>query len=123
MNQWKIGDVKITRVIESEAVWDGKMLLPDATPENVKKERDWLAPFSNEEGKIKLTIQALIIESQGKRILVDTCIGNEKQRSNPAWANLQTPFLKDLEAAGVAREKVDRVICTHLHSITGDGTR
>ena len=45
MNQWKIGDAKITRVIESEAVWEGTMLLPNASLENVKKEGDWLAPF------------------------------------------------------------------------------
>ena len=115
MNQWKIGDVKITRVIESEAVWEGTQLLPNATPENVKKEGDWLAPFSNEEGKVKLTIQALIIESQGKRILVDTCIGNDKVRANPEWNKLKLPFLSDLEKAGSPREKIDRVICTHLH--------
>ncbi len=115
MNQWKIGDVKITRVIESEAVWDGTMLLPNATAENVKKEGDWLAPFASPDGRVKLTIQALIIESQGKKILVDTCIGNDKVRSNPEWNKLKLPFLSDLEKAGSPREEIDRVICTHLH--------
>jgi len=38
MNQWKIGDVKISRVVESEARWDGTMLLPNATAENIRKE-------------------------------------------------------------------------------------
>jgi hypothetical protein len=48
MNQWKIGDVKISRVIESEVEWDGTMLLPNATADAVKKEREWLHPaFSN----------------------------------------------------------------------------
>ncbi len=115
MNQWKIGDVKISRVIESEAVWDGSMLLPNATAENVKKERDWLSTFTSEDGKLKLTIQALVLESQGKRILVDTCIGNDKVRSNPEWNKLKLPFLQDLEKAGSPREKIDRVVCTHLH--------
>ena len=115
MNQWKIGDVKITRVIESEAVWEGTMLLPNATLENVKKEGEWLAPFASPDGRVKLTIQALIIESQGKRILVDTCIGNDKVRSNPEWNKLKLPFLSDLEKAGSPREKIDRVVCTHLH--------
>ena len=93
MATFQIGDVKITRIIESEAIWDGTMLLPNATAENIKKERDWLAPFSNAEGKIALTIQALIIESKGKRIIVDTCIGNDKVRSNPEWNKLKLPFL------------------------------
>ena len=37
MNQFKVGDVKITRIIESEAPWPGTWLLPDATLENVRK--------------------------------------------------------------------------------------
>ena len=116
MNQWKIGDVKISRIVESEAIWDGTFLLPNATAEAIKKERDWLYPaFSNEEGKVHLAIQALLIESQGKRIMVDTCIGNDKVRTNPEWNKLQLPFLKDLEKIGSPRESIDRVICTHLH--------
>jgi glyoxylase-like metal-dependent hydrolase (beta-lactamase superfamily II) len=71
--------------------------------------------FSDEDGKLRMAIQALVIESQGKRIIVDTCIGNEKVRSNPEWNKLQLPFLQDLQKIGCSREAVDRVICTHLH--------
>src|SRR5260370_35655651 len=95
MNQWKIGEVKISRVIESEAVWDGTMLLPNATAENVKKERDWLSTFSSEDGKLKLTIQAPILESQGKRILVASWMGTDQVRSNPQWKKLKLPSLKN----------------------------
>jgi len=116
MSQWKVGDVKISRVIESEAIWDGGMLLPNATAENVKKESDWLYPvFSDQTGKLKLSIDALVIESLGKRIVVDTCIGNDKVRSNPEWNKLQLPFLQDLQKLGYAREAMDYVVCTHLH--------
>jgi hypothetical protein len=38
MNQWKIGEVKITRVVESEGPWDGSFILPDGTAETVRKE-------------------------------------------------------------------------------------
>lgn len=31
------------------------------------------------------------------------------------WNHLQTDFLKDLVAAGFARESIDTVLCTHLH--------
>ena len=104
MNQFKVGDVKITRIIESESPWPGTFIMPDATPENVKKEADWLYPiFSDEKGKLRMSIHALVIESQGKRIIVDTCIGNDKVRSNPVWSNLQLPFLSDLEKAGYPR--------------------
>ena len=40
MNQFKVGDVKITRIVESESPWPGTFIMPDATPENVKKEAD-----------------------------------------------------------------------------------
>jgi glyoxylase-like metal-dependent hydrolase (beta-lactamase superfamily II) len=56
-----------------------------------------------------------VIESQGKRIIVDTCIGNDKVRSNPVWSNLKLPFLSDLEKAGHRADQIDRVVCTHLH--------
>jgi glyoxylase-like metal-dependent hydrolase (beta-lactamase superfamily II) len=116
MQQFKVGDVKITRIIESEAPWPGTWLLPDATAENVQKEADWLFPiFTDEKGKLRMSIHALILESQGKRIIVDTCIGNDKVRSNPVWSNLKLPFLSDLEKAGYPRDKIDKVVCTHLH--------
>jgi hypothetical protein len=120
MNQFKVGDVQITRIVESESPWPGTFIMPDATPENVKKEEDWLYPiFSDEKGKLRMSIHALIIESKGKRIIVDTCIGNDKVRSNPVWSNLKLPFLSDLEKATRSIAWSAR-ICT---SITSDGTR
>ena len=115
MNQWTIGDVKITRIVESEGPWDGTFILPDATRENMQKERDWLYPtFPDERGKLVMSIHSIVIESQGKRIIVDTCIGNDKVRSNPAWNKLQLPYLQDLQKNGYPREAIDHVICTHL---------
>ena len=116
MNQWRIGDVKITRIVEIEVPSNGGFILPDATPENVMKERDWLYPtFADETGKLRMSIHALVVESQGQRIVVDTCIGNDKTRPNPNWDHLQLPFLRDLEQAGYSRLAIDRVLCTHLH--------
>jgi glyoxylase-like metal-dependent hydrolase (beta-lactamase superfamily II) len=116
MNRWKIGDVSVARVIESETPWDGTILLPEATPENVRKERDWLHPtFANEAGLLHMSVHAFVIESGGKRIVVDTCIGNDKERSIPEWNRRQWPFLTNLAQAGYTRESMDLVLCTHLH--------
>jgi len=119
MAQWNIGDVKITRIIESESAWPGTWLLPDATADRVKQERSgksWLSDFTDEAGKFRLSIHALVLESQGKRIIVDTCIGNDKiRKSNPEWSNLKLPFMDDLKAAGFTADQVDHVVCTHLH--------
>jgi glyoxylase-like metal-dependent hydrolase (beta-lactamase superfamily II) len=117
MSVWKIGNVRITRVVEIDATRTGTELLPSATPEALAKEAEWLAPaFIDDAGNLKLSVHTFIVESQGKRILVDTCIGNDKERASfPEWDHLQLPFLQSLESAGCARESVDRVICTHLH--------
>lgn len=113
--KWQIGDVTITRIVELEATGGSRFILPDATPEAVR-EIDWLSPhFANEDGKLIMSVHALILEVGDRCIVVDTCIGNDKPRSTPAWNNLQLPFLEDLTAAGFDRHKVDTVLCTHLH--------
>ena len=77
---------------------------------------EWMQPhFMDEAGNLIMSIHALVIDDGEKRIVVDTCIGNDKQRNIPAWTNLQTDFLKDLEQAGYPRESIDMVMCTHLH--------
>ena len=116
MQRWKIGDVTVTKIVEIEAVMDMNGIIPNATREAVRP-MTWLKPhFMNDEGICILSIHALVIETPDKRILVDTCIGNDKQRPGiPDWHNLQLPFLKDLEKAGYTRDSIDTVICTHLH--------
>ena len=115
MNQWKIGDITITRVVEIEVTGGTKFILPDATREACLS-IGWMKPnFMDSEGNLIMSIHALIIDTGDTRIIVDTCIGNDKQRKIPSWNNLQTSFLKDLELAGYPRESIDIVMCTHLH--------
>ncbi|MFZ2886706.1 MAG: MBL fold metallo-hydrolase [Minisyncoccia bacterium] len=113
---WNIGSAKITAIVEVEAGDIVQSGMPDATPENVKRIA-WLQPhFADTEGNLKGVVQTFGIEIGGKKILVDTCIGNAKERTDlPTWNNLQTDFLARLEAAGFSRESVDIVICTHIH--------
>lgn len=113
---WQVGACRITKVVELESTGGSRFLLPQATPEEVKR-IDWLAPhFADENGRLKLSIHALIIETPGRRILVDTCLGNDKQGRNiPHWNARQGTFLADLAAAGYPAESIDTVLCTHLH--------
>lgn len=116
MNRWDIGGVKITRIVELETLSKGTFVLPDATLENVKRDSELLMPhFADANGKMRMSVHALVLESQGRRIVVDTCIGNDKRRGAPAWNMLHTSFLADLEQAGFPRESIDYVLCTHLH--------
>lgn len=113
--RWQVGDVRITRVQE----WEGvgmRFVLPDATLENLA-DVDWIGPFVDEAGEAVGSVHSLVVEVDDRRIVVDTCIGNDKNRL-PAgnWHMRQGPFLEDLDAAGFAVDTVDTVVCTHLHT-------
>ncbi len=115
MNRWKIGDVTITRIVEMETTSKATFVLKDGSPENIRSV-PWLRPhFANPDGKVIMSVHAFVIESPGHRMVVDTCIGNDKRRAFPGWNMLQLPFLADLEKAGFPRDSIDRVLCTHLH--------
>ncbi len=112
---WTVGDVRLTRIAELEAQWPFGILLPGA--EDIIDDHDWLRPdFVTDDGLMRLSMHSVVIESLGLRIIVDTCVGNDKPRPGaPPFDQLATPFLDDLESAGFAPESIDYVVCTHLH--------
>jgi glyoxylase-like metal-dependent hydrolase (beta-lactamase superfamily II) len=116
MLTWRIGDVTITRIVELETTGGSRFILPDATRDAILP-IDWLRPhFADEDGRLRMSIHALVVETPTSRIIVDTCLGNDKQdRRIATWNDLHGPFLTDLAAAGYARETIDTVLCTHLH--------
>jgi len=113
---WKVGNVKITKIVELETVGSTRFILPLASNEEIRK-LPWLIPhFATEEGRLKMSIHSLVVETPGRRILVDTGLGNDKQGRNvPTWNNRQGPFLETMRAAGFPPESIDTVLCTHLH--------
>src|ERR1700739_180 len=114
--KWRIGEVWVTKIVELEVTGGSRFILPQATYEAVLP-IDWLRPdFADERGRLKMSIHALVVETQSRRIVVDTCLGNDKEnRRIPTWNRLQTSFLADLAAAGYPRKTIDTVVCTHLH--------
>jgi glyoxylase-like metal-dependent hydrolase (beta-lactamase superfamily II) len=116
MMKWRVGEVTVTNIVELEVTGGSRFILPQATPEAVLP-ITWLQPdFADERGRLKMSIHALVIATPSRRIIVDTCLGNDKEnRRIPTWNKLQTSFLADLAAAGYPRETIDTVICTHLH--------
>jgi glyoxylase-like metal-dependent hydrolase (beta-lactamase superfamily II) len=113
---WRIGDVSVTKIVELETTGGSRFILPQATPQAVRL-IPWLAPhFADESGRLKMSIHALVLEAPGRRIIVDTCLGNDKkERRIPIWNDRQGRFLEDLAAAGFAADSIDTVLCTHLH--------
>jgi len=116
--RWTVGKVAVTRVVELSMTGGSRFLLPQATPEVVREEIPWLIPhFADETGRLRMSIHALIVETPGgRRILVDTCLGNDKQgRRILHWNARQGSFLQDMAEAGYPVESIDTVLCTHLH--------
>ena len=115
---WQIGDVTVTRILETELpipYHPKSAFLKQATPEALRA-MPWLYPhFVTDEGHLRLSIHALLVSTPGLKMIVDTCIGNDKPRALLGGQALQTEFLASLEAAGCPREAVDVVVCTHLH--------
>ncbi len=114
--KWRIGRVTVTKIVELEVTGGSRFLLPQATYDEIRP-IGWLYPdFADERGRLKMSIHALVVEAPGRRIVVDTCLGNDKEnRRIPTWNRMQTGFLADLAAAGYPRETIDTVVCTHLH--------
>ena len=118
MLSWQIGEVKVTRVVEMELpvpYSEKHSFLKQATPEALAK-MPWLKPnFVTDDGALKLSIHALVVDAPGLKLVVDTCVGNDKPRALTRRVGLQTGFLKSMEEAGYPREGIDAVVCTHLH--------
>ena len=117
MKCWKIGDVTITRVIERDLMGLLNKVIPDATVDAIRPLR-WLFPhFVNEAGELIGFTQAFVVQTPSRRIIVDTCIGNDKDFDafRLSWSRLQTTFLSQLTEAGFPRDSIDTVLCTHLH--------
>ena len=113
--KWKVGDTTITKI--TEIVFpEFSDVIPAATPDVVKKVQ-WLFPhFVTPEGRLSLSVHSLIVATPGATLVVDTCIGNGRNRDPLAvMSNLSTPYLEDLIAAGYKPDSVDYVLCTHLH--------
>ena len=113
---WKVGKVKITKVVELETVGSTRFILPLASNEEIQK-LPWLIPhFATDEGRLKMSIHSLVVETPTQRIVVDTGLGNDKQGRNvPTWNGRHGPFLQTLREAGFAPDSIDTVLCTHLH--------
>jgi len=114
--RWSVGKVRITKIIDLQTVGSTRFILPLATNDEIRK-LPWLIPrFATEEGRLKMSIHSLVVETPSRRIVVDTGLGNDKEGRNvPAWNNRTTPFLETMTAAGFPPDSIDTVLCTHLH--------
>jgi len=113
-----LGDVTLTRVLEYLGPTDltPQEFFPDS-PDGAWRE-PWLTPdfVDPRTGICRTAIQTWVLRSAGRTILIDTGVGNHKERPySPVWSRLDTGFLDNLARAGVQPDDVDLVVNTHLH--------
>ncbi len=113
--QWKIGAATVSKVTEIEMDWPFSALLPGA--DEVVDRHDWLRPdFVTDDGRLKLALHALVVETAEGIVIVDTCAGNGKSRPGAEpFGDLSTNFLGELADAGFKPGDINTVISTHLH--------
>ena len=116
MKTWRVGRVEITRIVE---VWkwedDIGMALEGGTPSMVLGQ-PWLLPHHvTPEGRMFINFQAFVLKIGKRRIMIDTCVGADREREFEVFTRMRTTFLEDLASIGIAPGDVDTVLCTHLH--------
>jgi glyoxylase-like metal-dependent hydrolase (beta-lactamase superfamily II) len=71
---------------------------------------------ADENNRIKLALRSLLIEIEGKNILVNTGIGNKLERDPFLCVDHgKTDLMIELKEIGLNPEDIDTVILTHLH--------
>ncbi len=117
--RWRVGACTLTSVVEEETarIPPGLFFGGDVKEADVAKHASWLVPeFADARGRIIMRVQAFVIETPTRRVLVDPCVGNGKKRASPFWNEKSFPFLARFADAGFAPESIDCVVHTHLHA-------
>jgi glyoxylase-like metal-dependent hydrolase (beta-lactamase superfamily II) len=113
-----IGNVEVARVFDSYLEETAQSWFPAYDREAIRPHEHWLCPhhFNAETGRIPMPVHSFVLKTEHHVILVDTCLGNHKERPGMTGMHqLNTGYLERLAALGLRPEDVDFVMCTHLH--------
>jgi glyoxylase-like metal-dependent hydrolase (beta-lactamase superfamily II) len=114
----RLGNAVITRIVETR-VDVRTSLFADTPPEAWPDNADLLDPafWDSRTDQWKVAMQTWVVEVDGLTVLVDTGVGNDRDRPHmPPVAHLNTDYLDALRAGGVDPAGVDVVVNTHLHT-------
>lgn len=119
MHNVRFGEFAISKIADMENVlYPPQRMYPDATSEALRALRAKLGPqLIDAELNMLLSFNCFVIKTGRHTILVDSCIGDDKERAaRPNWHRRKSPFLDNLKSLGVTPEGIDYVLCTHLHA-------
>jgi glyoxylase-like metal-dependent hydrolase (beta-lactamase superfamily II) len=117
---FKLGDMTVHRIIEMECGFTPALeFLPKLTPQMLDESRSWMrSPLAlDDEDRLVLCFQSYIVRTGRHVILVDSCVGNHKDRpQRPLWhMKTDNVFMQGLAEVGLTVNDIDFVLCTHLH--------
>lgn len=117
----KLGQATVERVVDLDPFALGlSFLFPGAQLDDLRPHAALLAPdhVDFDQGNLLLAIQSFVLRVGVLTILIDSCVGESKDRRRRTdWhQRTGTNYLRALAAAGVTPEDVDIVLCTHLHA-------
>ena len=119
MQDLALGRLSVSRVYEGDAVIPLAVALPSITDEDLARLKNWYwdADLADTAGRagMRISVHSYVLRVDGRNMLVDTCCGNDKQRSLAAVSHLQSSYLENLERSGLRPEDIHLVMCTHLH--------
>ena len=114
-----VGDVTITRIEELHGpIMPADQFFPDLPGQAWQDHRETLVPdhLGADGAVVHCAVHTWLLRSDGRTILIDTGVGNDKTRPGfKAWDHLRLGYLDNLARAGVRPEDVDLVVNTHLH--------
>ncbi|BBX65373.1 MBL fold metallo-hydrolase [Mycobacterium saskatchewanense] len=118
MRRVRFGRASVARVPELRFSL-GARFFPHTPASGWRDNADLLVPdfFDPDADQWHIAIQSWVIEADGLTVVVDTGVGNDRDRPHmPPLDHLNTGFLTALKSAGVDPAAVDVVVNTHIHS-------
>lgn len=119
LEQWTVGSILITKLVEFESRAPASIFVAHALRGATEDEVlaiDWLRPkWVDEAGTIGAGVHSFLVQTADQRLVIDTGIGNDKDRVSPGFNHCTSDFLERMTLAGWPPESVTGVVCTHLH--------
>ncbi len=95
-------------------------IFPTADASRLRGEEEWLCPLHLDPAlaQVRLGMRSWLVRIGERSILVDTCIGQHKERPrHPAWHRRESDrLIRELAALRLSPNDIDLVMCTHLHA-------
>ncbi len=119
MSKSPLGQFTVDRVVETQGPFAAvDFLLPQVDLARVDVAAPWLRPqYLSDDDRVVMSFHSYVLDTGRHRILVDACVGDDKERPlRPGWHRQRSGWMQALRAAGLQPEDIDFVCCTHLHA-------